>query len=513
MKLFKKIDLLLLVILVISAFLRFYNFREFQHWTGDEEVFTATIRHIIWDRSPTLLVQNSFLGFGLGPFYHYLLTPFYFLTNFNLVNLQAIASILGIATTFLVYIGGKMIGGRSLGLVASFLYASSFFISLFDRRVWPLTLDSFLASFTFVVINKVIAKDLRFVPLLAIPIGFSFHADPSLIVLVLTIIAVWIIFKLPIINRYTLYGILILIIFALPLILAEIRYDGAVSGPIIQSISRPLKSQAVAPKYVTFQASDFIGIFSKVIFTQPSDFIEKQLCFGLCNPPKSYISYINNLLVIVVFVASFILVFRNKPGNKKCFGVLIIMMASFIFGIFIWGKIFKGNINQPYFLVIFPIFILLLAQTIFLLHKRFKIVLLILLLFYFLINSYSLFNSSVKYPLYKKIKLVKKSSESIGSDKFSLYASQDSYIEGGGWTELYVLEKHPPVKSYWYGYWDWIYQAYSLYPGPIQKNDPEKIIWIVKADETISSSLPIISKYSYSDINIYIFDNSVSKTD
>src|SRR3989344_1317663 len=94
---------ILLAIITISLFFRFYNFKELQFWNADDEVITAVIRHIIWDRSQTLLVPNSFLGFGLGPFFHFILTPLYFATNFNLVMVQSLASILGVLTTFIVY--------------------------------------------------------------------------------------------------------------------------------------------------------------------------------------------------------------------------------------------------------------------------------------------------------------------------------------------------------------------------------------------------------------------------
>src|SRR3989344_1838224 len=103
LKFIKKIDWVLFLILAISFFFRFYNFKEYQFWNADDEVITAVIRHIIWDKSPTLLVPNSFLGFGLGPFFHFILTPLYFITNFNLVLIQAFATLLGVLTTYIVY--------------------------------------------------------------------------------------------------------------------------------------------------------------------------------------------------------------------------------------------------------------------------------------------------------------------------------------------------------------------------------------------------------------------------
>ena len=64
-----KIDLLLILIIALALFFRFYNFFGLQSWTADDEILTATVRHIIFDRSPTLLIPNLFLEFGMGPYF------------------------------------------------------------------------------------------------------------------------------------------------------------------------------------------------------------------------------------------------------------------------------------------------------------------------------------------------------------------------------------------------------------------------------------------------------------
>src|SRR3989338_3066867 len=130
MKLLRKTNILLLFIIIIAVFFRFYNFKELQFWNADDEILTATIRHIIWDKSPTLLIPNLFLEFGLGPIFYYLLTPFYLITNFDLVNLRIIASVIGLATTYFIYLAGRSLKDNNVGLIAAYLYASSFLVAL-----------------------------------------------------------------------------------------------------------------------------------------------------------------------------------------------------------------------------------------------------------------------------------------------------------------------------------------------------------------------------------------------
>jgi len=499
----------LIFILIIAAFFRFYKFLEFQYWSGDEEVLTAVIRHIIWDRSPILIIPNSNLGFGLGPFFHYLLSPIYFITNFNLTITAGFASIFGVATTYLMYLAGKELKDEKLGLIASFLYSSSFLMALFDRRLWPLTLDPFFAIFTVLILSKVIKRNYRLIPLLAMPIGFSFHSDPTLLVLLISILLIWVIYRLPIINKNVLFLLFGIGIFIAPLVLAEIHYNGAVTKPIVQSLTRPLRGENVTNfGFNYFNVNTAPKIFSKIIWTAPNNFIEQEFCY--CNTPKEPLFPISIFIFTVVFAVSFLALFRYKSYGfrREVNTILWVVLISFFAGLLVYNLLFKGIFNEHYFVVILPILILLLSQTFYLIYLRYRIIFFLFIAIYFILNFHTLLNSSVKYPLYKKIALVKSSLNIVGNNKFSLYSSEDPYIHGGGWTELYTLKKHPAVKSYWYDYWDWIYQAYSLYPGPIQKEDPEKIVWIQKENEPIKSNLPVIASYYFKDLKFLIFDNS-----
>jgi len=505
-KLLKKNNLMLLAILVLAGFFRFYKFYQYQYFSGDEEVLTATLRHIIWDKSPSLIVQNANLGFGLGPFYHFLLAPFYYIFNFDLINLQAIASILGIMTTYFVYLGGKEVGGKKLGIIASFIYASSFLISLFDRRLVHLTLDPILAGLAFFCLAKVVKKNYHYIPFLAIPIGFSFHADASLLVLTIAIFLSWIIYKLPLKNRYTFAGFLILAIFASPLILAEFYYKGVVSGPIIQSLSRPFNSEFLSAKISFYSPIEMVTVFARVLFTIPSSFIEEHFCY--CSAPPPLFASMAKILTVIALVASLIWQLKSKPGKEKKAGfILWIIFTSFIISIYIYNQVFKADFFQHYFMTFFPIYTIILAKPILALQKKLPLIFYSVLIFYLVINLNTLFKSSVKYPLIDKINLIKQTSKEIGEYNYSIKAS-GQYIHGGGWTELYTHYFKPAVKSYQYDFWGWIYAAYSLYPGPIQTNDPERIVYFYNQEDPINHKKKIISSFELKNIRADILDNS-----
>lgn len=507
----KKDYLILFGIILLAAFFRFYKFRELQYWSIDEELLTATIRHIIWDKSPSLLVQNVAVAFGLGPFYHYFLTPFFFLSRFNLVLLQAIASVLGLLTVLFVYWAGELIAGKKFGLISAFVYSCSFLVSLFDRRLSHLTLDPILGAFTFFLLAKIIkSKKYRHAPLLAIPVGFSFHADPSLAVLAIAIFASLILFRLSIPKKYLIWAVVILGIFFLPLIAAEIRYNHAVSHSIIESFARPLRGESVsATIFFYYPPQEFFNVLGRIIFSAPSNFIELNFQYSASHFAPLFTPFVQ-IAVVLMLLVSFSQIFKKKPFDKNLVKLLWVFVFSFLLGVLVFNIIFKGNIYQHYFTVIFPVLVLIFSQTVFVIYKRNRCLALAILIFYLAVNLITLANSSVKYPLNQKIALVKETLKVVDDKKYSIEASKEPFIQGGGWTELFIQQKKFPVYSFSYSYLDWIYQAYSLYPAPMVKEAAERIVWITNDFDPKPSDLPIISTLNYKDIKVYIFDNPES---
>lgn len=501
---------LLAVIIALAIFFRFYSYTNLQLWTGDDEIITATIRHIIWDKSPSLLIPNSTLGFGLGPYYLYAISVFYYLTEFNLVLVQGVASIIGVATTYLLYRCGKFIYNNNVGLMASFLYACSFLISLLDRRLWPLTPGPFLSVLTIFSLAKILRGNLKFLPILAIPIGFAFHSDLYLLVLVLSIVVCWVIYRFPVKNRYTLIFAGLLIVFALPFGIAEIRYNGAVSGPFLQTINKPLEGQGLSPErlYSVFGVSDSINVLTRILFTRPSDFIDSQWCHGACTYPAPLFAPFSQFFVVTLLCFSLFILWK-KPDKLKFLPWLVIII--FIFGMLIFNRLFQSNFSQLYFLVIMPVFLLIISPTLVIIGNKIKILLPLFISIYLFVNFYSLQNSLIKYPLSEKIALVRQSIPMLNDEKFSIEASQLGEIQGGGWTELYTLQKYPASKSYWYLFTDWIYAAYSLYPTQIQQSDPNKTVVFQQAGENLQYSNSFVWKRRFKDLEVVIVDKNSEK--
>src|SRR5579859_1678642 len=116
----------LLLIIVTAAFVRLATLGKLMVFTPDEEYIlyiTQTLvkhLHIIW-------IGVSALGFDfyMGPLLEYFLVPFIRFSHGDPMIWGVITSLLGVATTYLVYKIGSINFNKKTGMIAAILYATS----------------------------------------------------------------------------------------------------------------------------------------------------------------------------------------------------------------------------------------------------------------------------------------------------------------------------------------------------------------------------------------------------
>ncbi|MFZ5932576.1 MAG: ArnT family glycosyltransferase, partial [Patescibacteria group bacterium] len=167
------------LILFLAFFLRFWQASDLFVFTGDEEhqlSITQTIVenfHLEW-----VGVSSADTGFYIGPFWEYFGAFWLWLSRGDPAILAYVAGALGIATTILVYLAGKFLFSETVGLVASFLYATLPLIVYYDRKFWNPTLTSFTALALFFTLAK--TKDSpKWWFLVALLYGLAFHVHLS----------------------------------------------------------------------------------------------------------------------------------------------------------------------------------------------------------------------------------------------------------------------------------------------------------------------------------------------
>lgn len=468
--------LALAVIVIISIFFRYYNTQKLQYWSSDEEMAGAVVYHMLTTGKPVLVSPNSNTELTLGSAFHVLSAPLFVIANKNPVTVLNLTAFLGILTTILIYYAGKLIKDEKLGLIASFLYASSFLISIFDRRWWPLSLNSFLATLALISLMQIInrKKNIFFIPL-AVSIGFAVHSQASLAIIALATILIFAILRVIPPKKGLVLFFATLALFALPLVLFEIRHPGAVTRPYLKilSASGSHKSASYSPNSEALKV--YFETPQRIFLTAPSKFAESHFC--ACTryeqPLGNYAAY---LVLIPIFLPA-IFLFKRKIKNsleKKSYTILYSFLVSFAVGSILFGYVYKLPIHQPYFLVIFPTLILLFASGLQLINKKWLKSLILISIF--AININTLVKSSFRYPLSDKQKLVSQISKDIRDKEFSLNVIGDAWQHGGGYTELFILQGKNPPKSYIYDFYDWLYRAHSLYTlERTEKSQPQAV--------------------------------------
>lgn len=453
----------LLAILFLAVFFRFYNFQNLQYWSADEEIAATTVLKMIREKKISLVSFNTNLGTSIGSYFHILSVPLFLLTSQDPVVVELLTSLLGITSTFFIFIAGNIMQGRRLGLIASFLYAASYFIGLFDRRWWPLSLNPLLAILAVISLYKIIIyKKYNYSALLALSIGFAFHSDPSLAVIAVSALISFLIFKPKILKKSIFLLITVISIFLAPLIFFEIRHPGTIIRPLL--ITAAAQKEANNPQNYSQKAEIIFSTLGRVFLTKPSSIAENHFCCSL-QFEKPYLSPVAEMLTAILLLYPLILILKksNKIKEKKFLIILYVFLLSLLIGITIYSQLFKKEIHQHYLTVIFPIIALIISYSITLITEKKRTLLLIILIIYLSINTHTLVNSFMLYPLSRKNNLVKELSTALVSKDFSLYIKGDNHLINSGFTELFILQNVHPKKSFDYTLHDWFYKAHGLY--------------------------------------------------
>lgn len=508
----KRKDLIILILITLIAIIfRFYNSSSLQHWSGDEELDSAVVMKMILEKRVVLVRPNPSISASLGSFFHILSVPLFLISSLNPGTALSIISILGIITTILLYKCGVMIKNRRLGLIVSFLYASSFLAGFFDRRWWPPNLNPLFTTIAIYSLIKIfIKKKYLYGLILAVPVGFIIHADPALAIILLTIILSFLYFKEKILRKEYIISFLIILVFILPLLFFEIRHKGTIFYPLLKNFERVSTTTSKSPltnlKLIDLNMT--FSIWSKLLFPKATDFAEKYFCY-ICSVDNPLFGLFSKIITAILIISP--VYFLRKTNNLKerqSIILLLIFMVSFIISVLLYVVSFKKWLYQSYFTITFPVVFLLIGYSLYKLTEKRRIILLFIFLFYFLINSQALVNSKLRYPLSVKEKLVTEISGIIGQKNFSLYSLGNEYFYGGGYRGLFILQNRHPKKSNTYSLFDWWYQAHGLYTTQIENKDQELIVIISPPTSDYSfDKSKIIYQKSFDNIQGIVLNN------
>lgn len=509
----RKTLLLLGLILILSAFMRFYNLYSFGYFTGDEEIFHSMVRKVTVDKRPPLVIPNAQIGGSMGSFFVLLISPVFAFVNNDPLSLQIVGPVIGLLTTLAIFWVGTLIGGVRMGLLAAILYGGSFMVALFDRRLWTLTLDPLMITLSIGALIKITAKKYKYSLLLAVVVSFTWHSDPAIAVAMLASVLTLVIYKIPVWKKEFALAGFYLLLSILPFIIFELRHPGTIFRPWLMHLTgRSVVDTSLLDRLTSINIITTIQNLSRGLFSMPSNSIEQYFCY--CSKyPVPLFSPIPEILTALVLILTVVWISKTKNSElKNNLKIILLFIFAFLVGILTYTSILSYAVYQHYFVVVFPAFFLLFAFLLKKISKKLPILVVIFLLIFISANLYTLINSSLRYPLDQKVQLVEETIPLIHDGTFSVYGTGGLSLVDGGWVILYSNLNLHPNRSYLNGGWDFIYRTHSLYSYNPDQKEGEKIIIFHDIDDNRLKKDPLFynkieTTLSFGEMSATILDN------
>jgi hypothetical protein len=168
---------LLLMLLVVLIFLRFYRLESWMQFTWDQVKNAWVMKDMIVDHKLPLLGMPAKLNSGIfiGPAYYYLLYPFFSIFKLNPLAGGVFAGFVSITTFFILFIVVLRLFNSITALVSVGIMASSWYIALTDRIAWPVIFIPMVSVLIYYFSIQIIKRNYKFIIYLAVILGFSFH--------------------------------------------------------------------------------------------------------------------------------------------------------------------------------------------------------------------------------------------------------------------------------------------------------------------------------------------------
>ena len=332
--------LFLAAILIGAFFIRVYRVSEVLGFYFDQGR-DALVIWDLWHNGKFFLVgpTTGIAGIFRGPFYYYLIAPFYLLGGGNPVWPAVFLAFLSTLSIALLYHLGVRTQDRTTGIIAALLASFSFYIVLASRwlsnptpmlflsmiLVWMMFLVTEGKKWAWVVISLVAGLSL-----------FHFGSAGEVFYFpAILIFAIWQKKNLPN-KKYLIYSLLALFLTVFPLIAFDIRHGGILMGNIKKFLLEEESFKTSFWDVVQERLVFYYHVFTSKIFQWRT--------------PRE-----NSVLMIV---AAHFLAFLPSLWKKKEVKIILLLLASPILGLLFFQGNF-GNIYDYYLTGYYLIFILL----------------------------------------------------------------------------------------------------------------------------------------------------------
>jgi len=360
-----KTFILLITILIVGFYLRVFRATELMGFGHDSDVISWIVKDIVVNKHFRLVGQEiSFQGIFIGPFYYYLLVPFYLLFGMNPVGGVYLSALLGVFNIWSFYYVFSKIFDKKAGFLAALFYSISFVAVTNDRGMIPTT-PIIVWSLWYFYATDLFLKGFqkRSFVIFGILIGLIWHINVVLVLMLPSIIFVKFLSKHKLDLRAALYGLVSLFLISLPFLAFELRHK----FPQLRSLANIFNASSSSGLQLLDRTQIVLGLAAESVT-------------GLVFEPIVK----NNYLLPVALFLVFVILVKNKLLTLK--QALILLTWPLI--ILVFFSIYPVVLIEYYLngMMIFWIVIIIIAVNYLLSSKRFWIVGVLLLIAFVISN-------------------------------------------------------------------------------------------------------------------------------
>jgi len=226
MKRFLQKRWLIILIICASLFLRLYKGQEWFTYTHDNDLTGWFIKDVVVNKHPRLVGQiTSTPGFHIGPLFYYYQLPFYLLSKMDPIAGMWAVTLLGALSTLSFWFVFTKVFGKKEGHIAAIVQAFSYYLIFNEREAVP-TMPVILWTVWFLYSLHLLINGKKMgMVLLGLLVGLIWHLNVALVLTLPAAALAIFLSKKKIAKEGLINGLILLIIFSLPLIIFELRHN------------------------------------------------------------------------------------------------------------------------------------------------------------------------------------------------------------------------------------------------------------------------------------------------
>lgn len=326
------------LILLIAIFLRTYNIPQTLLFHFDQGYHGLAIREI-WESKRIALLghKTDVEGVFHGSFFYYFMLPFYLISGWNPAGVSIILAILDSFTVIFIYLLGRDLFNKDVGIIAAVFYAVSYALISYSRWLSNVTPIPFFSTLFFYFLLKAYQEKIRFFPFACLFLGIIAQLNGAIGFFLFLLLVVSLLFlgkKLWTRKSLLLFSLIFFLLPALPLILFDFRHNFLVS----RSIASMLLERGGGFSYEqTVTHFNFLG----------SEF-------------ASLLTYKFPAIALILFLMVLIALGHCRLTRQLSWRqvkILLIFLLVPLVGLLFY----PGGIHQFFFIGVLPLFVLLLS--------------------------------------------------------------------------------------------------------------------------------------------------------